>query len=287
MKPPPFGYVRPASLEEATQVLAEAGEDAKVLAGGQSLVPMLNFRLARPTVLVDVTRVPELTGIRDGGDGGGTLAIGAAVRQHAAARSPRVRDACPLLARAIEHIGHVQIRTRGTVGGSIAHADPAAELGAAAIALDARVLVHSVRGAREIAARELFLGPYTTVLESDEIIAEVRVPRAGAARTAFAEVASRAGDFALAGVALAVELDGGVVRRARVAGFGVAAAPLAVEPVERLLVGNELTPELRREAAELAAGSVEALDGPHASADHRRRVFGVLVRRALGEVASA
>jgi CO/xanthine dehydrogenase FAD-binding subunit len=281
VKPPPFDYVRPSSLAEATAALAGAGEDAKVLAGGQSLVPMLNFRLARPTVLVDVTRVPELTGIREDGE---ELVLGAAVRQHAAAQSPSVRSACPLVASAIEQIGHVQIRARGTVGGSIAHADPAAELGAAAIALDARMQVASVRGAREVAARDFFVGPYMTALEPDEILVEVRFPRTGATRTAFAEIAHRSGDFALAGVAVALELDDRTVRRGRVAGFGVGPMPIAIEEVEELLAGRELTPELHREAGELAARSVEPFEGPHASPDHRRRLFGVLVRQALEEV---
>ena len=179
----------------------------------------------------------------------------------------------------------MQIRARGTVGGSIAHADPAAELGAAAIALDARMQVASVRGTREVAARDFFVGPYMTALEADEILVEVRVPRTGATRTAFNEIAHRSGDFALAGVALALELDGGTVRRARVAGFGVGPTPIAIEPVEQLLAGQALTPELRDEAGELAARSVEPFDGPHSSPDHRRRLFGVLVRHALEEAA--
>jgi carbon-monoxide dehydrogenase medium subunit len=281
MKPAPFDYVCPSTLDEATAALAEAGEDAKVLGGGQSLVPMLNFRLARPTVLVDVTRVPELTAIREESE---HLVLGAAVRQHAAARSASVRSACPLVATAIGYIGHVQIRSRGTVGGSIAHADPAAELGAAAIALDARMDVASVRGTRQIAARDFFFGPYMTTLEADEILVEVRFPRSGAIRTAFSEISHRSGDFALAGVAVALELEDQVVKHVRVAGFGVGPVPQAIEPVEQLLAGQRLTPELRREAGALAASTVEPFDGPHSSPSHRRRLFGVLVRQALEEL---
>jgi carbon-monoxide dehydrogenase medium subunit len=280
MKPPPLRYVRPASLDDAVRVLADAGDDAKVLAGGQSLVPMLNLRLARTSVLVDVTRIADLTAI---GAAQGGVEIGASVRQHAAATTPLVRERVPLVARAIAHIGHPQIRTRGTVGGSIAHADPAAELAAVALALEARLRVASVRGARELDAREFFAGPYMTALEADEILVSAAFPSVAGARTALLETAHRSGDFALAGVAVSLELDGEIVRAARVAGFGVGPTPVRVEAAERALAGQRLSAEVCREAAEAAADSVEPFDGPHASASYRRRLFGVLVDRALRE----
>ncbi|HMJ95718.1 MAG TPA: xanthine dehydrogenase family protein subunit M [Thermoleophilaceae bacterium] len=283
MKPPPLEYARAASLDEAVQLLASAGDDAKVLAGGQSLVPMLNFRLARPTVLVDVAHIEELRVIdlRDG-----HLTIGAAVRQHEAARSPLVADSCPLLSRAIAHIGHIQIRARGTVGGSVAHADPASELGATALALDARMHVASVRGRRDIDASDFFAGPYMTELAPDEVLVALSFPPAPGIRTSLREFSHRAGDFALAGVAVAVEVDEGErVRRSRVAGFGVGPAPVAIEPVQELLDGNLLTPDLCEAAGRAAASHVEPFEGPHASPAYRRQLFGVLVEQALREAA--
>jgi carbon-monoxide dehydrogenase medium subunit len=283
MKPPPFAYVRPSTLAEAAGALADAGDEAKVLAGGQSLVPMLNFRLARPSVLVDVTRVHELQQIERDAD---ALVIGAAVRQHAAGRAQPVRERSALIAAAIDEIGHLQIRARGTVGGSIAHADPASELCAAAIALDAELQVASVRGPRTVAAAEFFLGPYMPALEPDELLMAVRIPCVEGLRTSICEVARRSGDFALAGAAVAVALDEReAVRHARIVGFGIGSTPQAIAPVERLVHGERLSLALCREAGEVAAGAVEPLDAPNAGAAHRRTLFGVMVERALKEVA--
>jgi CO/xanthine dehydrogenase FAD-binding subunit len=283
VKPPPVRYVRPGTLAEATAALAEAGDDAKVLAGGQSLVPMLNFRLARPTLLVDVAGLPELAGIeRRNGD----LDIGAGVTQLAAERSSEVAAACPLVHTSFRHIGHVQTRSRGTVGGSLAHADPAAELPAVALALGARVVAESVRGQRTIAAGELFLGPYWSALAEDEIVTRVLVPAHEGTRVACVEYARRAGDFALAGVAAALTVDaGGTIESARMAAFGVGPAPVRLTGVEELLVGHALGERLPRETSERAAEQVDPMDDPRASAAYRRRLVGVMARRAVEEAA--
>jgi carbon-monoxide dehydrogenase medium subunit len=197
MKPARFRYARARTLAEAIALLAEAPGEAKVLAGGQSLVPMLNMRLVRPAVLVDITRLQELTGIAPAGDGG--LRIGGLTRHAELVASPLVRERAPLLAEAARHVGHAAIRNQGTLGGSLAHADPAAELPAALVGLDARVLVTGPRGPRELTADTFFRGLLTTALEGDEILSAVEIP-ARPAGWGFAEIARRPGDFALAGV---------------------------------------------------------------------------------------
>jgi carbon-monoxide dehydrogenase medium subunit len=217
MKPPPFTYHAPASIAEAVELLA-ALEDAKVLAGGQSLVPLLNFRLARPAHLVDVNRVPGLDGVRER-DGG--FAIGATMRQAEAERHPLLRERCPLLPLALRLVAHAAIRNRGTVCGSLAHADPAAELPAVLLALDGHVVARSARGERSIAAADLFLGTFETSLEPDELITEAWFPAHDAAGVTLVEESRRHGDFALAGVARAGE---------RIALFGVAPTPVLAEP---------------------------------------------------------
>jgi carbon-monoxide dehydrogenase medium subunit len=271
VKPPPLRYVRPETLDEAAVLLAQAGEDGKILAGGQSLVPMLNFRLARPSVLIDVAALSELKGIarRDG-----MLEIGAAVRQREAERSTDVREACPLIAQALQYVGHIQTRSRGTVGGSLAHADPAAELPAVALALDGELEVVSARGTRMVAVGELVLGPYWTSLGDDEIVTRVRLHLPRGARSTLLEYARRSGDFAQAGVVVVVADDGG----ARVAAFGVGGKPVRLDAVEALIDGQELNEKLIDEAGRLAAVAVDTED------THRRRLLGTLVRRALQEV---
>jgi carbon-monoxide dehydrogenase medium subunit len=286
VKPPRFDYVRRASLPASLQALADAGEDAKVLAGGQSLVPMMNFRLARPTILVDVSRVDELQGIRDTG---ASLVIGAGVRQREAERSSVVADGCPLLRQAIRHIGHPQIRARGTVGGSLAHADPSAELAGVAVALEAEFVAESVRGSRTLSAGEFFVGPYTSALTEDEILVETRFPKTGGARTAFVEFARRSGDFALAGAAIAIwpESDGRV-QRARVAAIAVGGAPLRLSAVEDVLVGEPLSDgtiaEARRVAGREAAERLANVAGR--DIEYRCDVLGSLVGRGLRTVAA-
>lgn len=281
MKPPPFEYVAPSSVEEAVAALAEAGPDAKPLAGGQSLIPMLNFRLARPGVLVDLNGVEELAGIEAAEDGG--LRIGAMTRQRAAERSRLVAERAPLLAEALPWVAHPQIRNRGTVGGSAVHADPAAELPAVLLALAARFVARGPEGERALGAEAFFLGLFTTALAPDELLVAVELPPLPAgAGCGFAEIARRHGDYALAGAAAAVELDGeGVCRRARVAFVNAGPVPLLSEPAAEALEG-ERPSEAR--VAEAARAATEALDPPedvHATPAYRRHLAGVLARRAL------
>lgn len=285
MKPPPFLYLRPTSLAEAQSYLAEHGDKAKLLAGGQSLVPLLNFRLARPAVLVDLALIDELVSIqrRDG-----YLTLGSMVRQRAAELSPEVRAISPLVVEALSYVGHIQIRNRGTVGGSIAHADPAAELPAAALALDAEMVAQSSRGTRVIPSAEFFTGPFTTVLASDEILTEIRVPTVDGARTTFTEVARRRGDFALGGVAIRLLFapNTPVVKDARVVAIGMGLTPLRLPAVESLLLGRSLDPALRREAGALAASEVRPSADAHADAQYRRELIATLVARGLKRVAA-
>jgi CO/xanthine dehydrogenase FAD-binding subunit len=280
MKPPRFDYLAPGSVDEAVELLARHGERAKVLAGGQSLVPLLNFRLVRPEFLVDLNRIGALVGIREDD---GHLEIGAMTRQRAVERSPLVRARCPLLADAMPLIGHFQIRNRGTVGGSLAHADPAAELPAVVAALGGELIARSARGTRRIAAREFFQGYLTTALAPDELLVGVRLPVAAPGTgTAFLEVSRRHGDFALVGVAAVVTLDAaGTCTRAALALTGVGPTPVVAEAATRRLVGRPPAPELFEEVGRQVAASVTPDSDIHASAEYRQHVAGVLSRRAL------
>jgi aerobic carbon-monoxide dehydrogenase medium subunit len=273
MKPAPFRYARAGSLAEATALLAEAPGDAKVLAGGQSLVPMLNMRLVRPTVLVDVNGLRELTGIAPTPEGG--LRLGALTRHAELAAAPAVIERAPLLAEAARHVGHAAIRNQGTLGGSLAHADPAAELPAALLALGARVRVTGPRGTREIAAGAFFRGLLSTALEADEILIAVEVP-AQPPGWGFAEVARRPGDFALAGVA-AVLGEGEV----RLVGFGVGDRPLRLSSAERLLAGATLDAETAARAGTAAGPDCDPPSDVHGSGEYRRHLATVLAERAL------
>jgi aerobic carbon-monoxide dehydrogenase medium subunit len=274
MKPAPFRYHRPASLAEAIAVLRRHGDDAKLLAGGQSLVPLLNMRLVRPEHLVDINRVPELDGIRLAGE---ELALGATARLAAVERSPLVGGALPLLARGLAQVGHYQIRNRGTVGGSIAHADPAAELPAMLLALDGRVVAESPRGRREIAADQLFQSVFTTALAADEVVVEIRVPRLPAgSRCGLAEFARRHGDFALAG---AVYVAPAGVPLSRVVLFGVAGRPLLL-PVD----GGAEAEDVRRSVIR-ELGRSEVTSDIHGSAAWRAQVAAEMAVRAWAEAA--
>ena len=281
MKPPKFRYLRPDSLEGVLVALAAHGDEAKPLAGGQSLIPAMNFRLAQPSILVDLELVSELQTLsRQDGE----LRVGAMVRQRQAERSAEVRAACPLLADALPWIGHIQNRNRGTIGGSIAHADPAAELPAVAVALDATLEVSSTRGSRSVPAATFFEGPFTTAVDADEILTGVRFPVAQGARAACLEVAPRHGDFAVVGVAASVRFASGgtLVEDVGLAAFGVGAAPVRLTEAEAQVRGVELTGEV----CELAgAASAEDVEDPtadiHATSDYRRRALTELVRRAL------
>jgi carbon-monoxide dehydrogenase medium subunit len=284
VKPASFEYHAPRTLEEVLARLAQAGEDAKLLAGGQSLVPAMNFRLARPKVLIDLGRVHELDYVRDAD---GVLAVGALVRQRAAERSETVRRAAPLLAEALPFVGHPAIRNRGTVGGSLAHADPAGELPAVVVALEADLVIAGPRGRRVAKPSEFFVSYLTTSLRPDEVLVEVRLPRtAPHTRPAFVEFARRHGDFAIVGVALALDVDdAGACRTARVALAGVGPGPVRAVQAERCLAGQIVTDAVIREAAEIAAKEIDPPGDLHATSHYRRRLAAVLVedaaRRAL------
>ncbi|HZV51385.1 MAG TPA: xanthine dehydrogenase family protein subunit M [Candidatus Dormibacteraeota bacterium] len=279
MKPVAFDLRQPGTVDEAVELLTGDGE-VKVLAGGQSLVPLLNFRLARPELLVDINRISELQYVRE--EAGG-LAVGALTRQRALERSEPVARLAPLVAEALPLVAHVPIRNRGTLGGSLAHADAAAELCAVALALDAVLVAVSRRGRREIPAAEFFLGPFTTALEPDELLIEVRFPRLPASTGwAFEEVARRKGDFAMVGVAvvLGVGADGSVVQ-ARLAYASMGPTPLRAGRAEAALTGRTAGPEAFAEAAELAISELEPTDDIHADREYRLHVARVLTRRAL------
>jgi len=285
MKPAPFKYDAPTTVDEALAHLARYGYEAKVLAGGQSLIPMMNFRLAQPAVLVDINPVAGLSYIQPTRDGG--LRIGAMTRQRQVERDPLVAQAAPLLHAAMPKIAYPQIRTRGTIGGSLAHADPSAELPAVSLALNARFLLRSQkRGERWVEARDFFVGLFTTILEPDELLVEVRLPpmppRSG---WSFLEVARRHHDFALVGVAAVVALDGaGVCQQARLVYLSVGDRPVEARQAEALLQGQEPTAEAIRQAAETAAqADVDPQSDINASADYRRHLVRVLGQRALTE----
>ncbi len=278
MKPPPFHYFAPTSVAEAVELLgAHADDDARVLAGGQSLVPLMNFRLAQPGYLIDLRRIDELRRIRTDGD---TLVIGAMVRQSDAEHSPEVAVVAPLLAEALGYVAHPPIRNSGTVGGSIAHADPAAELPAVALALDAELVVTGPRGTRRIPAAEFFRGPFTTAVEPDEILTEVRVPRRAGGH-AFVEFTRTHGTFALVGVAAVVELDGDTVVRASIALSGVAPTPVRATAAERALTGTAPGTAAVREAAAAAAADLSPAGDVHGSTETRTDIARSYLRRGI------
>lgn len=278
MKPAPFDYVAPRSLDEALTALADGGSDAKLLAGGQSLIPLLNFRLARPSLLIDLNRVAELAYVspRDGG-----VAIGAMTRQATVERDLNLRQAQPLLFEAIGWVGHPAIRSRGTIGGSLAHADPAAELPAVAVCLDAQFSVASPRGRRTVTAGDFFQGYLTTVLEPDEILVETWLPsvRAGTGQ-AWLEFARRHGDFALAGVAVSLTLDHDKVYDARIVLTGVGGRPARAREAETLLVGGRV-PDRASAAADAARSAIDPDADIHATKEYRTHLAGVLTERAI------
>lgn len=286
MKPAPFAYARPSTLDEALDLLAEHGDEAKVLAGGQSLIPVMNFRLAQPAVVIDVNRVAGLDGLETTEEGG--LRIGALVRQSRLERSAVVAERAPLLAAAVPWIAHPQIRNRGTVGGSISHSDPKAELPAVMTALGARYrLLRRGDGGTEqrwVPARGFCTGLFQTCLGADELLAEIEIPPWPAASgAAFVEVARRHGDYATVGLAATVRLDGdGRYAEARLAFLSVGDRPRLAEAAERLL-GEAPSEALFAAVGEAARSEIEPASDVHATADYRRHLAGVLVRRALGE----
>ncbi|MQA86623.1 MAG: xanthine dehydrogenase family protein subunit M [Streptosporangiales bacterium] len=280
MKPPPFAYFDPTTLEEALGLKAQHGLDASVLAGGQSLVPLLNMRLASPEVLVDTNRVDGLGGLRRSN---GTLELGSMVRQYVLEDDEVVAQAVPLLAAAARHVGHRENRHRGTVGGSLAHADPAAELPCLALVLSAELVARSNRGERVIPASDFFDGFMSTVLQPDEILTAVRIPvPAGNVGWGFEEVARRFGDFALAAAAALVTLgDDGSVASASVALAGVSDTPVRATEYEQALVGTDPTPDNVASAARIIERLVTTSDDIHATQVYRRKVAAVTASRAV------
>ena len=281
MKPPRFDYHAPASVDEALDLLARHGDGARVLAGGQSLMPMLNFRLARPAHLIDINRVPGIDGIA--ARAGGGLRLGARVRQRALERAALVAEDAPLVAHAMPFVGHPQIRSRGTLGGSLAHADPAAELPAVMVALDAALTLRRAGGQRMVAAEDFFVAALTSALLPDELLTEIALPP-WPARTggSLQEVAVRRGDFALGGAVATLTLDGhGQVEAARVVCFGVAPRPLRMRGAEASLLGGAPSAAAFAEAGRLASAAADPHEDIHASAGYRKRLAGVLTTRAL------
>jgi aerobic carbon-monoxide dehydrogenase medium subunit len=289
VKLPYVEYEAPTTLAEAVDLLGEHQDEASVLAGGQSLIPLLALRLARPAVLIDINGLAELSGVSAAD---GWVAVGATTREYAAEESAVIADAVPLLAAALPLIGHEAIRSRGTIGGSLAHADPAAELPAVALALGAEFVVRSQSGERVIPAAEWFEGYLTTARRPDEILVEVRFPAAAPGTgVAFQEVARRHGDFAIVGLAAQLRLGGGpvppgVVADARLAFSGVADVPVRASAAEELLKGARPTPELFAAAAEAATADLDPPADLHGSAEYRKKVAATLVRRALEAAAS-
>jgi carbon-monoxide dehydrogenase medium subunit len=281
MKPAPFEYFAPESLEHAVDLLHSHGDGAKVLAGGQSLVPLMNMRLARPAAVVDINRIPALAYIAAGAE---TIRIGALTRLRAAETSDVVAARCPLLRDALRLVGHVQIRNRGTVGGSVAHADPAAELTAVLALLDGRVVARGRRGTRVIPAADLFVTYLTTSLEADEVLTEVQFPAVPpGAGWSWLEVARRYGDFALAGAGVVLRVAGGAIAEARIGLTGLGPVPVRARAAERLLAGRAASEALWAEAAAAVRDTVEPDGDIHATAEYRRHVAGVVVQRALRE----
>ena len=279
MKLPPVEYEAPTTVAEATDLLAEHGDEASVLAGGQSLIPLLALRLARPEVLIDVNGIAELSGVSAED---GQVVIGATTREYVAEESEIVADAVPLLAAALPYIGHEAIRSRGTIGGSLAHADPAAELPAVARALDAEFVVRGQSGVRVIPAAQWFEGYLTTSRSPDELLVEVRFPAARRGTgTSFQEVARRHGDFAMVGLAVSLVLSGGVISDARLALAGVSYVPVRAAAAEDLLTGERPSTELFDEAARRATDDIDPPADLHGSSDYRKTVAAAVVRRGL------
>lgn len=285
MKPAPFEYFAPQTVGEAVATLAQHGYDAKALAGGQSLIPMMNFRLAQPSVLVDLNGVSELFYVQPARDG--SVRIGAMTRQRQVEHEPLVGQVAPLVQAALAKVAYPQIRTRGTFGGSLAHADPSAELPAVTVALDARLRLQSRRGERWVAASEFFQGFFTTVLEPDELLAEIALPPPPPhSGWSFMEVARRHHDFALAGVAAVVRLDGSrqECEDVRLVFFSVGDGPMVAEQAATLLRGQVPTPDILAEAARIAGqADVDPTSDINATAEYRRHLVEVLGRRALAE----
>ena len=279
MKPAAFDYVIADSIDMAVASLADGGGDAKIIAGGQSLVPMLNFRLIRPSVLIDINRIGDLAFIKEAGK---KICVGALTRHYQIETSPVIARHLPVLASAMTHVAHLAIRNRGTIGGSLSHADPAAELPMMALLLDAELHIASASGKRTIAARDFFVGALTVDLARDDIVTEIALPKLPPKTGwGFEEVARRSGDFALAAAAATLTLSAGVISQARIALTGVGPTPVRVAEAEALLVGQALEPGLIDRIIDVVRAAIEPETDLHASSDYRRHLASVLVGRAV------
>ncbi len=280
MKPPNFDYYDPRELEEVFELLGRYQGDAKILAGGQSLIALLNFRLSRPAALIDINRLPHLSYIEERD---GRLCFGALTRQRTIEFSTVVRERLPLMAEATQYVGHLPTRTRGTIGGSLAHADPAAEYPALVTALDAELVIGRATGQRIMKAREFFRDVMTTALEPDEVLLEVRIPpMPSGAGWAFEEFSRRHGDFAIVAVAAQLAIDrAGRCSEVRLAAAGAGPTPVRLQKAEKILLQSSLSDEVLAEAAQSASEEVEPSSDIHAPADYRRHLTRVLTKRAL------
>ncbi|MBM7771564.1 carbon-monoxide dehydrogenase medium subunit [Actinokineospora baliensis] len=282
MIPAAFDYTAPSTVDEAVRALADAGDDAKVIAGGQSLIPVLRMRLAAPTTLVDIGRIPELRGIRDEGD---SVVIGATTTHYEVQRDPAVRDHALLLKVATDTVADPQVRHRGTFGGAIAHADPAGDLLAPVLALDAELVLHGLEGERTVAASDFFVDYFTTALRQDEILVAVRVPKHtgwGAHYEKFNRVAQA---WSIVAVAAAVRTEGGVIAEARVGLTNMSSVPVRARAVEEALVGQPATAEAIKAAAAHAADGTSATEDSNADTAYREHLARVLTSRAIAAAA--
>jgi carbon-monoxide dehydrogenase medium subunit len=281
MKPAPFDYVAPTTIEEACAHLAEAGGGATIIAGGQTLMPLLALRMSQPFILVDINRIPALSGVTTG-DGG--TRIGPMTRQNEIIADETLARVLPMLVTAVRHVGHHQTRNRGTIGGSISLGEPAAELPATSVALGASIEIHSVRGVRRVAAHDFYLGPYSTVLEPDELVTAIHFPDwPTGTLTLFREVARRPGDFALVGLIGALVVAQGRIARAGIAWFGMGPTPIKARQAEAALLNQSIADLDPGAIAELAIADTAPFDDHHATADYRRTVGRRVFARALAE----
>ena len=283
MKPAPFDYVAPRTIAEACSTLAEAGGGATVLAGGQTLMPLLNLRMSQPFILVDINKIAELKGVRRVAGG---IRIGPMTRQCEVLADEALARDLPVLVEAMSHVGHHQTRNRGTIGGSISLGEPAAEMPATAVALGASIEVRSIRGTRTVPAEQFYVGPYLTVLEPDELVTGLTYPDWPRGHiTVFREVAQRPGDFALLGLVGALVIDRGKITRAGLAWFGMGPTPIKARAAEQMLRGRTLAEIDSHAVAERAISDTAPFDDHHASAEYRRtvgkRIFARTLREAL------
>jgi carbon-monoxide dehydrogenase medium subunit len=276
--PAAFDYHAPATLDEALALLAERGDDAKVMAGGQSLIPLLKLRFASPALVVDIGRLPGLKGVSSEG---GTIRIGTLTRHVDIERGKEIRDLCPILAETAPQISDPLVRNLGTIGGSISHADPSGDWGSVMLALNAAFVVRSSRGERTIAAADFFQGPFTTALAADEVLTEIRIPAASRAAGTYLKLERKVGDFATVGVAVQVELSNGSIGRAGIGLTSVGSRNLKATAAEDSLRGREPTDQVIADAARLAAEVAEPKDDIRGSAAYKKDMVRVFVQRGL------